>query len=414
MDKRTSRTSRPHVALLVESSRAYGRGVLVGIAKYVREHGPWSISFEEHGLCDDVPEWLKDWKGDGIITRLDNQAMAGVVQRLRVPAVYLRNLPQDINAPCVLTDNAAAARFAFEHLRERGFRHFAFCGYDGADYSDERREAFVKLVEQNGRPCHVFTRPPGSVHESTVEFESEGLTDGERVARWIRELPKPAGLMACNDSRGRQVLDACRAAGVGVPDEVGVLGVDNDEMLCDLSAPPLSSVVPNTERIGVEAAALLDQMMAGQKAWPRTLLVEPKTVVARQSTEVLAVEDRPIAAAARFIREHACEGIDVSDVVEAVALSRSTLERRFAKALGRSPKEEILRVRLNSAKQLLSDTSSSLEFIAEKIGLEHTEYLSRIFKKKTGMTPSQFRARTRAEALAQRRPAAGLNPSRRR
>jgi LacI family transcriptional regulator len=410
MEKRTSRTGRPHVALLVESSRAYGRGVLVGIAKYVREHGPWSISFEEHGLCDDVPQWLADWRGDGIITRLENQAMVEVVRRLNVPTVYLRNLPQNIKAPCVLTDNAAAARHAFEHLRERGFRHFAYCGYDGADYSDERRVAFVERVGQFGRQCHVFNSPPSAAYGNTVEFESEGLKDGERVARWIRDLPKPVGLMACNDSRGRQVLDACRAAGVGVPDEVGVLGVDNDEVLCDLSDPPLSSVVPNAERIGVEAAALLDQMMAGQEPVARPLLVEPKAVVARQSTEVLAIEDRQIAAAARFIREHACEGIDVGDVVEAIALSRSTLERRFSKALGRSPKEEILRVRLNSAKQLLSDTSSSLEFIAEKIGLEHTEYLSRIFKKKTGMTPSQYRARTRTEDLANRRSAMVMKP----
>lgn len=411
MKKNTSRIRRPHVALLVESSRAYGRGVLAGIAKYVREHGPWSISFEEHGLCDDVPKWLSDWQGDGIITRLDNEAMAGVVRRLNVPTVFLRNLPQNCKAPCVLTDNAAAAFCAFEHLRERGFRHFAYCGYDGADYSDERREAFVGFVEQLGQRCHVFNSASHPVHGSTVEFEREGLKDRDLVARWIQELPKPAGVMACNDSRGRQVLDACRAAGMGVPDEVGVVGVDNDEMLCDLSDPPLSSVVPNAERIGIEAAALLDQMMAGQKPLAQPLFVEPKMVVARRSTEVLAIEDRPIAAAARFIREHACEGIDVSDVVKAVALSRSTLERRFSKALGRSPKEEILRVRLNSAKQLLSDTSSSLEFIAEKIGLEHTEYLSRIFKKKTGMTPSQFRARTRAEDLANRRPGADLKPS---
>lgn len=403
MEKRISRSIRPRVALLVESSRAYGRGVLVGIAKYVREHGPWSISFDEHGLCDDVPKWLNDWQGDGIITRLENQTMVALMQRLKVPAVYLRNLPENFDAPCVLTDNPAAARCGFDHLRDRGFRHFAYCGYEGADYSDERRAAFVGFVEQLGWRCHVFNTPASSAHGNTVGFEREGLKDGDRVARWLRELPKPVGVMACNDSRGRQVLDACRAAGLGVPDEVGVVGVDNDEVLCDLSAPPLSSVVPNAERIGIEAAALLDQMMAGQKPVMRSLFVEPKAVVARQSTEVLAIEDRQIAAAARFIREHACGGIDVSDVVKAVALSRSSLERRFSKALGRSPKEEILRVRLNSAKQLLSDTSSSLEFIAEKIGLEHTEYLSRIFKKKTGMTPSQFRARTRAEDLASRR-----------
>jgi len=398
--KKNSHTGRPRVALLVESSRGYGRGLLLGISKYVREHGPWSISLQEQSLCDEVPDWLEKWKGDGILTRLDNPRMVEVLKRLRVPAVYLRIAPPNLKTPVVMTDNVAAARLAFEHLRERGFRHFAFCGFDGADYSDARRDSFVQCVTRAGLRCHVFESATHLRNASTVRYEREGLKDGRRVAGWIKDLPKPVGLMACNDMRGQQVLDACRAIGAGVPDQVGVVGVDNDEVLCDLSDPPLSSVVPNTERIGFEAAALLEQMMAGKKQPLTPVYVEPKGVAARRSTEALAIEDRQMAAALRFIRERACEGVNVANILKAVALSRSTLERRFARVIGHSPKDEILRVRLNRAKQLLAETNFSLEFIAEKTGIEHAEYLSRIFKKKTGLTPSQFRSQSRVASSA--------------
>lgn len=407
MKGRDKHGNRPRVALLIESSRAYGRGLLLGIARYIREHGPWSISFQEHSLCDDIPDWLeRHWRGDGIITRLDNPRMVGLIRRLQLPVVYLRTVPPDFNVPAVMTNNAGTARLAFEHLRERGFRHFAFCGFDGADYSDTRRDHFVQFVTAAGLRCHLFEGARHRHNASTVTYEREGLKDGEEVARWIRNLPKPVGLMVCNDMRGQQVLDACRVAGVGVPDQVGVVGVDNDEVLCDLSDPPLSSVEPDMERIGFEGAALLDQMMAGKNPPLSPIQIGPRGVVARRSTEVLAIEDRHIATVVRFVREHACEGIDVSDLVKIVPLSRSSLERRFARIIGHSPKDEIMRVRLNRAKQLLAETSIPIEFVAEKVGLEHTEYLSRIFKKKVGLTPSRFRSQSRAAAAADRLPEA--------
>jgi LacI family transcriptional regulator len=280
-------------------------------------------------------------------------------------------------------------------LRERGFHHFAYCGFNGADYSDIRRDQFAQRAADAGLRCHVFVDPHQPLEDTTLKHEETGLTDGEAVAQWIKTLPKPIGLMACNDIRGQQVLNACRAVGVAVPDEVAVIGIDNDEVLCELSDPPLSSVVPNTERIGYAAAALLDHMMAGKKAPKQPLVIGPLGIVTRRSTDVLAIEDRHIASAVRFIRERACDGVDVGDLLRAVPLSRSTLERRFFKVLNRSPKEEILRVRMNRAKQLLAETDFPLSWIAEKLGLEHSEYLSVIFKKRTGMTPANFRERSR-------------------
>lgn len=383
---------RPRVALLVESSRGYGRGLLWGVAKFVREHDPWSVFFQDLNLCDDTPDWLKNWQGEGIISRLENRDVMDVIQRLKVPAVYLRRVERHREMPSILTDNVAVSRLCFEHLKERGFRHFAFCGFNGADYSDERRDGFVALVRQAGLQCRVYTDGARPLRMDTSQYEGLGLKDGGLVAEWIKNLPKPVGVMACNDMRGQQVLDACRATGLTSPEEVAVIGADNDEVLCNLSDPPLSSVVPDTERIGFEAAVLLAQMMAGQKASPEERLVEPSGIVTRHSTEVLAMEDRQIAAAARFIRERACEGIDVSDVLRAVPMSRSTMDRRFMKILGRSPKDEILRVRLNRARQLLAETDFPLTLIAEKVGLDYVEHLSRIFKSKMGVTPSEFRA----------------------
>lgn len=410
MKKASPDSQRPRIALLIESSRAFGRSTLQGVARYVREHTPWSISFQEHSLCDDIPEWFQHWQGEGIIARMESGAVDRFVRQMGAPTVSLRVVPSAPEVPCVLVDHGAVARLAFEHLQERGFRHFAYCGFNGADYSDARRDRFVEHVTQAGFRCHVFggTPPPGNLN--TVKYEEEGLKDGDQVARWIDELPKPIGLMACNDMRGQQVLNACHDIGVEVPDEVAVIGVDNDEVLCDLSDPPLSSVVPNAERIGYEAAAMLDGLMAGKKSRGQRLYVEPEEIVTRQSTEVLAIEDRQIAAAERFIREHACEGIDVSDVVRAVPLSRSTLERRYAAILGYSPKHEILRVRLNRAKQLLAETDFPIASIAEKIGLEHTEYLSVIFKKKMGVTPAEFRYRVRAADAADRLPVKASTP----
>jgi LacI family transcriptional regulator len=388
-------SSRPRVALLIESSRAYGRRTLFGVARYVREHRPWSIFLQERSLGDICPAWLNDWEGDGIIARVESRQIANGIRRLGVPAVDVRYLMRNLGMPSVRPDDAAAARLAFEHLRERGFRHFAFCGFNGADYSDARRNSFEACVATASLRGHVYTDPLKLSRTSTQKYEARGLKDGEHVARWLEQLPKPVGVMACNDIRGQQVLNACRAANIAVPDEVAVVGVDNDEMLCELSDPPLSSVSLDTERIGYEAASLLDGMLAGKKPRQQVIFIQPSGVITRRSTDVLAIEDRHITAATCFIREHACEGIDVSDVLKVVPLSRSTLERRFLRALGHSPKDEILRTRLARAKQLLSETDHSLAHVADTVGFEHPEYLSVIFKKKTGLTPGEFRTQSR-------------------
>jgi LacI family transcriptional regulator len=388
-------TKRLHVALLIESSRGYGRGLLHGIAEYVRGHGLWSIYVHRHHLYDAPPDWLRDWRGDGIIARVENQKLARAIRARKVPAVDLRGRLSGIGMPAILTDDEAGARMAADHLVERGFRQFAYCGFVGTHYSDERSHCFRAALDKAGFPCSTYQPPRHLRGGNTEKMEQQGLIYEEDLARWLAGLPKPVGLMACNDARGHQVLNACRELGIAVPDEVAVLGVDNDDVVCDLCDPPLSSVVPNTQRIGYEAAVLLDKMMAGEAPPEQTIYISPLNIVTRRSTDVLAIEDPDIAAAVRLIRERACSGLTVEDLLAQVPLSADVLERRFQRLLGRTPKAEIVRVQLQRVKQLLGETELSLKQVAVRAGFTYTEYMSAVFKCKTGVTPGRYRAQAR-------------------
>ena len=219
------------------------------------------------------------------------------------------------------------------------------------------------------------------------------------ILRWVNELPKPVGIFACYDNRGQQVLEACRAAGKCVPDDVAVVGVDNDPVRCGLSDPPLSSVIPDTRRVGYQAAELLDAMMSGRRVKPTPYLIAPLGVVTRKSTDALAIDDADVSAAARFIRDHACEPIGVKHVLRTVPISRRALERRFLGALGRTPHQEILRCRIDKARLLLSTTDLPIKAIAQRVGVGNAEYLSVIFKRIVGSTPASFRRQHTRGAL---------------
>lgn len=376
----------PHVALLIETSRGYGRDLLRGVIRYLGEHGPWSIYFQPHDLSAPPPPWLKNWHGDGILVRIDNRQMARVVRQTRLPAVDLRFSVPGTGLPGVGIDNRAVVQLAFRHLADCGFKQFAFCGLPGKAnvWMDLRRELFQEFVRASGHSCHVF-ETPARARSASWELEQEWIAD------WISHLPKPIGVMACNDDRGQQVIDACRRVNILVPDEVAVIGVDHDEILCSLSSPPLSSVDINTQQVGYEAAALLDRLMAGEAAPTQWTLLAPRGVVARESTDVLATEDRELAATIRFIRQHACEGLRLKDVVRQISLSRRELERRLRKLLGRSPKEEITRVQIERAKQLLTETNLSAAVIAEKCGFSQPKYFNQVFHAKVGLPPGAYR-----------------------
>jgi LacI family transcriptional regulator len=241
----------PHIALLIETSREYGRGLLRGVARYHQEHGPWSIYFEPHGLNERPPSWLKSWRGDGLIARVDDRRTADLISATGLPAVDVRGALPDLPLPFVGLDNRAIAKLGFEHLQHCGLQSFAFCGTPRGENpnQDLRCDVFVACVEKLGKKCGVFL--------GSQRYRHSWETEQQQISQWLKGLPKPVGVMTCHDDRGLQTLDACRRAGLSVPDDVAVIGVDNDTNLCNLCTPPMSSIDVNPSRVGYEAAALL-------------------------------------------------------------------------------------------------------------------------------------------------------------
>lgn len=378
------------IALLIESSRAYGRGILKGIISYAHRTN-WALFFQDRGLSEDVPSWLGQWQGDGVIGRLDSRSLVRQVRRKGLPTVDLRGTYSVRGIPVIHSDQEEVAQLAADYVLERKFQHFAFCGFAGVNYAEQRCHNFVEAIGRAGYEVSVYENPGCAVGSSTPSIEASGLLAERALIAWLRSLPKPVGLMASNDIRARQVLNACTAQGISVPDEVAVIGVDNDKLLCELSNPSLTSVIPDTKTIGFNAAALLERMIRGATPPAEATPVKPLGVVTRQSTDVVAIPDSDVATAVRFIREHACEGISISDVLARVQLSRSTLHRRFRLSLGRSAKQEILRVRLQRARHLLRTTDCSLAEIAESTGFGYPANLSQAFFKDVNQTPGQYR-----------------------
>ena len=374
---------RPQVALLLETSNAYSRGLLVGIRTYLRERADWEIHFTEQGRGDEPPPWFHNWRGDGIIARIENERIEDAVASTNLPVVNVSTARLRRSFPTVASSSDGVSRAAADHLLDRGFRSFGFCGDVRFDWSVRHQHNFGRYLKAAGFVVDNFDSKVGDADDWRLEQE--------KLIQWVCRIAKPAGIFACYDIRGQQLLDVCRQIGIRVPDELAVIGHHNDELLCDLCDPPLSSVIPNSRRAGYEAAKILDQLMNGASMLPSITSIEPIGICARRSTDRIVVEDKQIANALRFIRDHACDGIGVEDVLRTVALSRTVLERRFQKLLGRSPYEEILRLRIERVKELLTTTDLSIADIARQLGFSGVEYLSALFKKKLGVSPRQFR-----------------------
>ena len=380
----------PHVALLIETSRSYGRALLRGVRQYMTERGPWSAFVELRALESKPPPWLKSWQGDGILTRTSSQAMADAVAAAGVPAVELRATRIKHQLPFVGIDNFALGRLVAQHFLERGFQHFGVYAFDAEEYFQQRCESFQTAISEAGFAC--------SVHEQRGRQEKPAQWElqQEELVRWLARLPKPVGILACTDQLGYWLLDACKRGGLAVPEQVAVVGVENDESLCTMASPPLSSVPLGGQRAGYEAAAMLDCLMQGREPPTRCLMLAPPDMVVRQSSDMVAIADPDLAQAVQYIRLHACHGVSVDDVLRAVPLSRSSLERKMRSLLGRSPNAEINRVRLLAVKQLLADTDLSLDLIARKAGFQHPQYMSELFKRTFGQTPGAYRAQCRS------------------
>lgn len=375
--------SRPRVALLVEMSGIYGRRILEGVRRHQRVRGSWSLFLDQRELRSPPPPWLLRRHWDGIICRSTTPELARAFRRSGTPVVDLNDLYDGLGLPRVRSDMRAIGRLGAGHLRDRGYRRFAFCGFSGETWSAERRDGFVAALA--GAAVAEFSSPWRGPHAPAWD------RDQDRLAGWLKRLPTPVGLMACNDVRGQHVLNACKSAGLAVPDQLAVVGVDDDQVLCELCSPPLSSVRPNAERIGYEAAELLERLMGGEATAASDLLVEPLDVVTRLSSDAVGIDDADVAAALTLIRAEACHGLTVRRLVARLAVSRSQLERRFRAHLGRSPHAEIRAAQVRRAQQLLTDSDLPLAEVARLSGFSYPEYMSAVFRRLVGTPPGAYR-----------------------
>lgn len=370
------------VVLLVETSREFGRQLIMGIARYSRFHGPWSFYKEQIGLKSSIPH-LTRWKPDGIIMR-DSMIKDELIQ-MKIPTILVQHdSAYSKDLPDVITESHSIAKMASEHLIERGFRNFAFCGFDNFEWSNQRKHYFCQYNTEAGFETHVYFSPRKT---KVPDWEIEQ----RHISNWLKTVPKPVGILACNDDRGQHILEVCKQLDFKVPEDVAVIGVDNDPMICDIGDPPLTSIALNVESAGYEAAKLLDSMIDENRRAGQHIYVSPIHVVQRQSTDLLAVNDPEVVAAIRFIRENARDKILVKDVVKVTRISRRSLEQRFRETIHRSIYDEIRMVRVELISKLLIETELPISHISSMFNFTDIEHISRYFKKEKGIGLREFR-----------------------
>lgn len=378
------------VAILMNLSRPFDRQVIQGITKYIQTNASWHLYVEENP-ADKIPS-LTTWSGDGLIADMDDARNANAIGQFDCKIVGIGSVSPEVlrrlNISSVSSDDRFIGEWVANHLLERHLEHFGYCGIRtlGLDrWVRIRRDAFRQRICEVGHECSVFTGPRHAPRNWDLMQQE--------LMQWLTGLPKPVGVMACNDLRGRHVLEACRRSNLRVPDDVAVIGVDNDNLMCELAIPPLSSVNQGCEQIGFLAAELLDKLMRGQKRRPDNIIVPPTDLVTRQSSDLVAVKDPIMAQALKFIRNHGTERIGVSNVVEHVGVSRSTLENRFKFTIGRTVHTELQKVKIDTARRLLTSTDLPLHIVANKSGFSSPHYMSAVFQRELGYPPGQLRSR---------------------
>lgn len=378
-----------HVGLVLDYDLHYCRCVLRGIKDYALAKPDWVFLSVVAN-----PKAVKALYGrhlDGLIGQVWSRPLATAVAGLQRPLVNVSRAVFDLPFPRIGVEEAQVGRIVAHHFLELGLRHFAFVGCVNYDYSVEREAGFRSTLKSAGYSLASYQVST----EMLQAYRTRPWAQDAKLLRWIRALPKPVGLFAGNDLAGAQLTEVCHEAHLHMPEEVALVGVGNDDLFCALARPPLSSVAIPAERIGYEAAALLDRLLAGAQPPRKPLLFPPTRLVARQSSDVMALDDAVVAAALRVIRGHAHAPLRVADVLREIPVSRRALERRFRQALHRGLSEEIRRVHVERAKELLAGTELSVSVVADRSGFSSSSHLCVVFRQETGQTPTEFRRQVR-------------------
>ena len=394
--RRGANNARRKVLLVFDLRWDDTKAMLKGVARY--DQGNWDVLLDVQAASLDESWWLENTPWDGIISRHFNNSFIKIARERKIPVVDLDDAPCIEGFPKVRPNNLLIGQMGARHLLEKGFRAFAYCGVDET-WSVERHRGYAEALRAAEKSCHLFTAPYAMV-DPRWDAEQQ-----KEIRQWLEDLPRPLALMACNDLRALQVVSVCRTAGYLVPNEVAILGVNNDYLRCAFGHPPLSSVETDKQLAGYRAAQILDRMMIhGETQANDEVLIDPLGIVTRQSTDVLAIDDEATSTALHYIRQFACQGISVEDVVQRAGIGRHQLERNFRKWVGRSPHAEIRAVQIARAKQLLVDTDMPLKNIADVVGIPHIEYLIVVFKEHVGLTPGAFRKKHRVTEPTPDRP----------
>jgi LacI family transcriptional regulator, galactose operon repressor len=385
------------IGLAVNRSYAYYRGMLRGIGRYAETKPDWlftSVVPEEQSILA-----LGRFRLAGLIASVSSEQLVRALSSLRQPVVNVSHVLPGLRFRHVGVDNDLVGRQAAAHLLERGLRHFGFVGSPDLQYSVERHAAFRQALAEAGHTLACYHSP---AHLPFDPLCRRWDVD-EDVYRWLRKLPKPVGIFATSDEWGVQVGEACRHVGLRVPEDVALLGVNDDDLDCELSRPRMSSVIVPAERVGFEAAALLDRLLSGEKPAAEPVLIPPTGVATRRSTEILAIEDEEVVAAVRFIRENAHLPLRVADVLKEIPVGRRTLERRCYAALGWGLGDEIRRAHLALAQRLLARTELSMKSVAQQAGFSDFRHMAVVFRQHEGIAPTAYRRKVRGEPEVPRR-----------
>jgi LacI family transcriptional regulator len=377
------------IILLLDFTEEYHKNLLRGIIRYSRKFGPWvffrmPIYYRETIGINGILKWAKDWGASGLIGQLHNNSDISKLTKAGISVIAQDFEERFTDVPNITGAYHDTGRLGAEYFLKKGFKNFAFYGFKNIVWSRERAEGFEKKIKEAGYSVHYFE------HEKSLSMDLWYYKEST-LSRWLKSLPKPIALLTCDDNQGLHITEAGRHAGIRIPEEVAVLGVDNDENICFLSDPPLSSVNLDVEKGGYEAAGLMQQMITGAKTSSYNVIIKPTHIITRSSTDIYSTNDKHILNALKYIHLNIDKNLKVAHVLKAALLSRRSLEKRFIHVTGYPVYKYIYNLRIEKFMQKLTETDKTITEIAHELGLDDTKNISRLFKQIKGITPLEYR-----------------------